>query len=61
MGCRGIGGARFRRATHTLQIARRELALEAAITKLDKYHLLILDDLAYVTKDRRGGSPSQPD
>src|SRR6266568_877195 len=35
-----------------LQIARRELALEAAIVKLDKYHLLILDDLAYVTKDQ---------
>jgi DNA replication protein DnaC len=35
-----------------LQIARRELALEAAITKLEKYHLLILDDLAYVTKDQ---------
>jgi DNA replication protein DnaC len=26
-----------------LQIARRDLALEAAIAKLDKYHLLILD------------------
>jgi DNA replication protein DnaC len=35
-----------------LQIARRELALEAAIAKLDKYHLLVLDDLAYVTKDQ---------
>jgi DNA replication protein DnaC len=35
-----------------LQIARRELSLEAAIAKLDKYHLLILDDLAYVTKDQ---------
>jgi DNA replication protein DnaC len=35
-----------------LQIARRELALEAAIAKLDKFHLLILDDLAYVTKDQ---------
>ena len=35
-----------------LQIARRDLILEAAITKLDKYHLLILDDLAYVTKDQ---------
>src|SRR5205085_610279 len=35
-----------------LQIARRELALEAGIAKLDKYHLLILDDLAYVTKDQ---------
>ena len=34
-----------------LQVARRELARESAIAKLDKYHLLILDDLAYVTKD----------
>jgi DNA replication protein DnaC len=36
-----------------LQIARRDLGLEAAIAKLDKYHLLILDDLAYVAKDQR--------
>lgn len=35
-----------------LQVARRELGLEAAITKLDKYPLLILDDIAYVTKDQ---------
>jgi len=35
-----------------LQVARRELTLEDAIAKLDKYHLLILDDLAYVTKDQ---------
>lgn len=35
-----------------LQIARRELALESAIAKLDKYHLLILDDFAYVNKDQ---------
>lgn len=35
-----------------LQIARRELVLEAAIEKLDRYHLLILDDFAYVTKDQ---------
>jgi DNA replication protein DnaC len=35
-----------------LQLARRELSLEAAIAKLDKYHLLILDDLAYVSKDQ---------
>lgn len=35
-----------------LQVARRELALEAAINKLHKYHLLILDDLAYVGKDQ---------
>ena len=34
------------------KIALRELSLEAAITKLDKYHLLILDDLAYVAKDQ---------
>ena len=35
-----------------LQVARRDLALEAAIARLDKFHLLILDDLAYVTKDQ---------
>lgn len=35
-----------------LQVARRDLDLEGAIAKLDKYHLLILDDLAYVTKDQ---------
>jgi len=35
-----------------LQIARRELGLEAAINRLDRFHLLILDDLAYVTKDQ---------
>ena len=35
-----------------LQVARRELGLEAAINRLDKYHLLILDDLAYVSKDQ---------
>lgn len=33
-------------------MARRELTLESAIAKLDKYHLLILDDLAYVAKDQ---------
>lgn len=35
-----------------LQIARRELSLEAAIAKLDKYDLVILDDLAYASKDQ---------
>ncbi len=35
-----------------LQVARRELTLETAIQKLNKYHLLILDDLSYVTKDQ---------
>ena len=46
---------RFARTTdlvQRLQVARRELALETAIAKLDKHHLLILDDLAYVTKDQ---------
>jgi DNA replication protein DnaC len=35
-----------------LQVARRELALEVAIAKLDRFDLLILDDIAYVTKDQ---------
>ena len=35
-----------------LQMARRDLVLESALEKLDKYHLLILDDLAYVSKDQ---------
>ena len=35
-----------------LQVARRELALESAINRLDRFDLLILDDLAYVAKDQ---------
>ncbi|MCK1526455.1 ATP-binding protein [Bradyrhizobium sp. 182] len=35
-----------------LQVARRELALESAISKLDRYDLLILDDITYVSKDQ---------
>jgi DNA replication protein DnaC len=35
-----------------LQQARQTLSLESAIDKLDKYHLLILDDLCYVRKDQ---------
>ncbi len=35
-----------------LQIARRELTLESAIAKLDRYDLLILDDISYVRKDQ---------
>jgi DNA replication protein DnaC len=35
-----------------LQLARQELHLEDAISKLDRYHLLILDDLAYVQKSQ---------
>ena len=36
-----------------LQIARREFGLEAAIQRLDRYHLLILDDLVTLPKIRR--------
>jgi len=35
-----------------LQLARRDLALESAIAKLDKYQLLVLDDFAYVARDQ---------
>lgn len=35
-----------------LQVARRELSLEAALGRLDRFDLLILDDLAYVSKDQ---------
>ncbi len=35
-----------------LQVARRDLGLEAANNKLDRFDLLILDALAYVTKDQ---------
>jgi DNA replication protein DnaC len=35
-----------------LQVARHELALESAVAKLDRYDLLILDDITYVTKDQ---------
>ncbi len=35
-----------------LQVARRELNLEAAVNRLDRFDLMILDDLAYVTKDQ---------
>jgi len=41
-----------------LQVARRELGLEAAINRLDRFHLVgghlppTLDDLAYVSKDQ---------
>ena len=35
-----------------LQTARHELRLAAAIEKLDKYRLLILDDLSYVQKSQ---------
>ena len=35
-----------------LQAARRDLALEAAPARLDKFDLIILDDIAYAQKDR---------
>ena len=35
-----------------LQAARHDLKLTGAIEKLDKYHLLILDDLSYVQKSQ---------
>jgi DNA replication protein DnaC len=42
--------ARTTALVHKLQVARREL--EAALTRLDRFDLLISDDLAYVTKDQ---------
>jgi DNA replication protein DnaC len=35
-----------------LQTARQALALESTIEKLDKYHLLVLDDFCYVRRDQ---------
>ena len=35
-----------------LQAARQTLQLEAALAKLDRFDLLMLDDLTYVTKDQ---------
>lgn len=35
-----------------LQTARQALSLEGAIEKLDKYHLIVLDDLCYVRRDQ---------
>jgi hypothetical protein len=35
-----------------LQIARRELTLEASINRLDRFNLLILDHLPYVSNDQ---------
>jgi DNA replication protein DnaC len=35
-----------------LQTARQDLKLASAIEKLDKYHLLVLDDLSYVQKSQ---------
>jgi DNA replication protein DnaC len=35
-----------------LQAARRDLALEAALSKLDRFDLIILDDIGYAQKDQ---------
>lgn len=35
-----------------LQAARRDLALASMLDKMDKYHLVILDDMSYVRKDQ---------
>jgi DNA replication protein DnaC len=35
-----------------LQAARRDLVLETALAKLDKYDLIILDDIGYAQKDQ---------
>ena len=39
-----------------LQAARRDLTLEAALARLDKFDLLILDDIAYAQKDQAESS-----
>jgi DNA replication protein DnaC len=36
-----------------LQAARRDLSLPAMLDKLDKFDLIILDDLSYVRKDQK--------
>ena len=47
----------FARTTNIVRrhrVARRELALESAVARLDRYDLLILDDIAFVTEDQAG-------
>jgi len=39
-----------------LQAARRDLALEAALAKLDKFDLIILDNITYAQKDQAESS-----
>lgn len=39
-----------------LQAARRDLALETALVKLDKFDLIILDDITYAQKDQAESS-----
>jgi DNA replication protein DnaC len=44
--------ARTSDLVQNLQVARRELDLEGAINRLERFDLLILDDIAYVAKDQ---------
>jgi DNA replication protein DnaC len=39
-----------------LQVVRRDLVLESALAKLDKFHLLVLDDISFVGKDQAEAS-----
>jgi len=48
--------ARTTELVQRLQAARRDLALEAALAKLDKFHLVILDDITYAQKDQAESS-----
>ena len=48
----GASSLSHHRPRAKLQIARRELTLEASIKRLDPFNLLILDDLSYVGKDQ---------
>src|ERR1700690_813889 len=48
----GVLFARTSDLVQKLQGARRALGLESFINRLDRFHLLILGDLAYVSKDQ---------
>lgn len=39
-----------------LQAARHDLSLQAALTRLDRFDCLILDDLVYASKEQAGTS-----
>lgn len=43
---------RHRSRARQLQAARRDLALEATFAKLDRFDLIILDDISYARKDQ---------
>jgi DNA replication protein DnaC len=48
--------ARTTDVVQRLQAARRDFSLESLMDKLDKYDLLILDDISYVRKDQAENS-----